>query len=63
MKSRSKEPIYRSIATTDAVIEIYNKPDFQYREEAFAALATNAWEPLLKAKWPALNRSKGPCFR
>jgi hypothetical protein len=31
--------------------EIYNKPDFSYREEAFSLLMCNAWELLLKAKW------------
>lgn len=34
-----------------SAIEIYNKPDFKYREETFAILAINAWELLLKAKW------------
>lgn len=34
-----------------AAIEVYNKPNFPYRAEAFAALAVNAWELLLKAKW------------
>ncbi len=33
-----------------AAIEVYNKPDFKYREETFAILALNAWELLLKAK-------------
>jgi hypothetical protein len=33
-----------------AAIEIYNKPDFAYREETFAILAINAWELLVKAK-------------
>lgn len=32
-----------------SAIELYNKPDFSYREEAFAILAVNAWELLLKA--------------
>ena len=32
-----------------SAIEIYNKPNFQYREETFAILAVNAWELLLKA--------------
>jgi len=31
-------------------IEIYNKPDFKYREQTFAVLNVNAWELLLKAK-------------
>jgi len=33
-----------------AAVEIYNKPTFAYREEAFSILALNAWELLLKAK-------------
>ena len=33
-----------------AAIELYNKPDFAYREEAFAILMFNAWELLLKAR-------------
>jgi hypothetical protein len=33
-----------------SAIEIYNKPDFKYREEAFCILMVNAWEILLKAK-------------
>ena len=32
-------------------MEIYNKPDFSYREESFSILMVNAWELLLKAKW------------
>ena len=34
-----------------SAIEIYNKPDFQYRGETFCILAINGWELLLKAKW------------
>ncbi len=41
----------KSIHAAIAAIEIYNKPNFLYREEAFALLMTNAWELLLKAKW------------
>ena len=33
-----------------AAIEVYNKPNFLYREETFTILALNAWELLLKAK-------------
>lgn len=33
-----------------AAIELYNKPNFRYREETFAILTINAWELLLKAK-------------
>ena len=34
MKARSKELLDRAIAATMAAIEIYNKPNFLYREEA-----------------------------
>lgn len=58
MKSRSKELLDRAVAATVAAIEIYNKPDFLYREEAFAVLAINGWELLLKAKWLADHSNK-----
>ncbi|MFC4994242.1 DUF3644 domain-containing protein [Rubritalea tangerina] len=51
MKARKKELLDRSIAAMLSAIEIYNKPDFAYREETFAILAINGWELLLKAKW------------
>jgi hypothetical protein len=41
----------KSVDAAIAAIEVYNKPNFSYREEAFAILMTNAWELLLKAKW------------
>lgn len=41
----------KSVQAAIAAIEIYNKPNFSYREEAFALLMSNAWELLLKAKW------------
>lgn len=40
----------KSIAACISGIEIYNKPDFRYREETFTILMINAWELLLKAK-------------
>lgn len=43
----------KSVQAAVAAIEIYNKPTFAYREEAFSLLMTNAWELLLKAKWLA----------
>lgn len=58
MKARSKELLDRAVAATVAAIEIYNKPDFLYREEAFAVLAINGWELLLKAKWLAYHNNK-----
>lgn len=41
-----------------SAIEVYNKPDFKYREETFAILAINAWELLLKAKWLRHHNNK-----
>lgn len=40
----------KSLHAAISSIEIYNKPDFKYREESFAILMVNAWELLLKAK-------------
>jgi hypothetical protein len=51
MKARSQELLDKSVAAMISAIEVYNKPDFKYREETFAVLAINAWELLLKAKW------------
>ncbi len=42
--------VEKSIQAVLAAIEIYNKPDFGYREETFSILLVNAWEILLKAK-------------
>lgn len=40
----------KSIAACISAIEIYNKPDFKYREETFSILMINSWEILFKAK-------------
>jgi len=40
----------KSLDAMLAAIEVYNKPSFAYREEAFSILAINAWELLLKAR-------------
>jgi hypothetical protein len=50
MKSRSRLMLEKSVAAMLSAIEIYNKPDFRYREETFSVLCINAWELLLKAK-------------
>lgn len=50
MKSRSKLMLEKSVAAMLSAIEIYNKPDFKYREETFSVLCINSWELLLKAK-------------
>jgi hypothetical protein len=62
MKSRSKELLDRAIAAAVAAIEIYNKPDFRYREEAFAVLAINGWELLLKSKWLIDHQNDARCL-
>jgi Protein of unknown function (DUF3644) len=46
----SKDLHDKSVQAVLSAIEIYNKPDFRYREEAFAILMCNSWELLLKAK-------------
>jgi Protein of unknown function (DUF3644)/EC042_2821-lke REase len=62
VKARSKELLDRAIAATVAAIEIYNKPDFIYREETFSILVVNAWELLFKAKWLLLHKNKARCL-
>lgn len=46
----------KSMSSMLAAIEIYNKPDFNYREETFAILGINSWEMLLKAVMFKHNR-------
>jgi hypothetical protein len=40
----------KAVEAAVAAIEVYNKPSFTYREEAFSILMINAWELLLKAR-------------
>ena len=49
-KTVSEKLLEKSVHAVLSAIEIYNKPDFKYREETFAILIVNAWETLLKAK-------------
>ena len=44
-----KALLEKSVHAAIAAIEIYNKPDFKYREESFSILIINAWEVMLKA--------------
>lgn len=46
----SDELLETSLHAALSAIEIYNKPDFKYREQVFTILCVNAWELLLKAK-------------
>ena len=51
--SRKQKHFYlleKSVQAVISAIEIYNKPDFKYREESFSILMVNAWETLLKSK-------------
>lgn len=49
-KTISEKLLDKATAACMSAIEIYNKPNFDYREEVFAILMINAWELLLKAK-------------
>jgi hypothetical protein len=46
----------KSINSMLSAIEIYNKPDFKYREETFAILTINSWELLFKARILKLSK-------
>ena len=48
----------KSIEAAKAAIELYNKPEFPYRNESFSILMINAWELLLKAKKLKENHNK-----
>ena len=58
MKSRARSLADKSIDAMLAAVEVYNKPNFSYREESFAILAINAWELLLKARILQLGNNK-----
>jgi hypothetical protein len=58
MKSKSRLLLDKSISAIVSAIEIYNKPDFKYREETFSVLCINAWELLLKAKVLQLSENR-----
>ena len=49
-----------SIAAMISMIEIYNKPSFDYREECVVILAMNSWELLFKA---VLSKNKKSIYR
>lgn len=60
--TRSQRFMQKAEAALIAAIEIYNKPDFRYREESFAILVLNAWELLLKARLLAANGNDPKCL-
>ena len=49
-KAKYQYILEKSVQAALSAIEVYNKPDFKYREESFSILMVNAWELLLKAK-------------
>lgn len=53
-----KSLLDKSINSMLSAIEIYNKPDFKYREETFAILAINSWELLFKSRILKLSKYK-----
>lgn len=53
-----KSLLDKSVGSMLSAIEIYNKPDFNYREETFAILSVNSWELLLKAYFLKINHFK-----
>lgn len=57
MQPRHKALLDKSLQAALAAIELYNKPNFSYREESFSILMINAWELLLKARH--LNENNG----
>ncbi len=48
----------KAIDAAVSAIEIYNKPSFRYREEAFSILMLNAWELLLKGRILKENQNR-----
>ncbi len=58
MMALNEKFVEKSLCAALSAIEIYNKPDFRYREETFSILMTNAWELLLKAKALKDNNDK-----
>lgn len=57
-RSRAEQFLHKSISAMIAAIELYNKPDYKYREETFSILALNAWELLFKARILACMNNK-----
>lgn len=58
MEKLSYRMAKKSLNATLTALEIYNKPDSKYREEAFCILMINAYELLFKAKILLENNEK-----
>ncbi len=61
-KVNSTELVEKALAAAMSAIELYNKPDFKYREETFSILMTNGWELLLKAKFLSDHKEDFTCL-
>lgn len=58
MNPLSQRLVDEAVSAMLAAIEIYNKPNFTYRNETFAVLSINAWELLLKARWLGVHNGE-----
>ncbi|MBQ6269387.1 MAG: DUF3644 domain-containing protein [Bacteroidetes bacterium] len=58
MEKKSYKIAEKSLNAVLAALEIYNKPDFKYRDESFSILMINAFELLFKAKMLKENNEK-----
>lgn len=58
MKSRSIALFEKSLESMLSAIEIYNKPNFSYREETFSILSVNSFELLLKARIIQIEKNR-----
>lgn len=61
-RKTSDNLIEKSVHSLISAIEVYNKPDFKYREENFCILMVNAWELLLKARILEDNNNDKKCL-
>lgn len=57
-----KSLLDKSVGSMLSALEIYNKPNFEYREETFAILAINSWELLFKAQLLKANNYNMKCL-
>ena len=46
--AKYKTLVEKSLEACLAAIEVYNKPNFQFREETFSILMLSAWELLFR---------------
>jgi len=62
-KPRNQYILEKSVQASLSAIEVYNKPDFKYREESFSILMVNTWELLFKAKVLKNNKGHDPFIK